>query len=495
LRQREELQLIVDAIPALVFYKGPKNEILRVNRAARETMQSGALPWSPSGPDQYRADLEVIASGKPKLGVVEQVDVAGSGRRWLETARLPQLDEQGQVIGVVVVTQDITDRKELEDRLLQGQKLESIGRLAGGVAHDFNNLLTSIFGLISLAQRAVPTESMAHEYLALLQLAAEGGANLTRQLLAFARRQLIEPRPVDLNSLVLEASSLLERVLGETIQVGVELCTQALPVKVDPSQISQLLLNLALNARDAMPKGGRLTFRTALLNVDDRRAGSLPELSAGRYVALSIIDTGEGLSDDALAHLFEPFFTTKAFGKGTGLGLAMCYGIVKQNGGHIAVESAPGTGTAFTVYLPEIDGDVEPARPQRTSLPIAAGNETLLFVEDDDLLRHLMVPELARHGYRLIEASNGEEALKAATEHAGPIHLLITDMIMPKMSGVELARRFTTMRPQTPVLFISGYTQDTWDGEPLANLLFKPFAGDALLSRVRQLLDAAASAR
>jgi two-component system, cell cycle sensor histidine kinase and response regulator CckA len=313
--------------------------------------------------------------------------------------------------------------------------------------------------------------------------------------LAFARRQLIEPRSVDLNSLVLEASSLLERVLGETIQVAVELCPQPLPVKVDPSQISQLLLNLALNARDAMPGGGRLTFRTALLNTDDRRAGSVPELSAGRYVALSIIDTGEGLSDEVLAHLFEPFFTTKDFGKGTGLGLAMCYGIVKQNSGHIAVESALGTGTAFTVYLPQSHGAVEPARAQRTSLPVAAGNETLLFVEDDDLLRHLMVPELTRHGYRLIEASNGEEALKAATEHAGPIHLLVTDMIMPKMSGVELARRFTEMRPQTPVLFISGYTHDTWDGEPLANLLFKPFAGDALLSRVRQLLDTRVSAR
>jgi two-component system, cell cycle sensor histidine kinase and response regulator CckA len=495
LRQCKELQLIVDAIPALVFYKNASNEILRVNRAAREMAQRGVLPWSPSGADQYRADLEVIASGTPQLGVVEHVDVAGAGRRWLETARLPQLDEAGRVIGVVVVVQDITDRKELEDRLLQGQKLESIGRLAGGVAHDFNNLLTSIFGLISLAQRALPADSMAHEYLDLLHLAAEGGANLTKQLLAFARRQLIEPRPVDLNSLVLEASSLLERVLGETIQVGVELCSQPLPVKVDPSQMSQLLLNLALNARDAMPRGGRLTFRSALLNVDERRAGSLPGLSAGRYVTLSIIDTGEGLSDDARAHLFEPFFTTKAFGKGTGLGLAMCYGIVKQNCGHISVESALGAGTVFTVYLPALDAVVERARPHRPNRPIAAGNETVLFVEDDDLLRHLMVPELARHGYRLIEAANGEEALKAAIEHSGPIHLLVTDMIMPKMSGVELARRFTDVRPQTPVLFISGYTHDTGDAEPLANLLFKPFASEALLARVRHLLDTAVNAR
>lgn len=489
MRQCDELQLIVDAIPALVFYKDANNEILRVNRAAREALQSGKLRWSPNGPEQHRADLEVIESGQPKLGVVEQVDVTGAGPHWLEMARLPQLDDSGKVCGIVVVAQDITDRKELEDRLLQGQKLESIGRLAGGVAHDFNNLLTSIFGLIGLAQRAMPADSMAHEYLDLLHLAAEGGANLTKQLLAFARRQLIEPRPVDLNALVLEAVNLLERVLGENIDVAVELCSQSLPVRVDPSQISQLLLNLALNARDAMPKGGRLTFRSAQLNVADRNRGSVPELGVRRYVTLSIIDTGEGLSAEAREHLFEPFFTTKDFGKGTGLGLAMCYGIVKQNGGHIAVESTPGAGATFTIYLPELEAAIEPARAQRPQLPVVAGNETVLFVEDDDLVRNLMVPELARHGYRLIEASNGEEALKAATEHPGPIHLLVTDMIMPKVGGVELARRFKRVRPGTPVLFISGYTQDTWDGEPLANLLFKPFSSDALLTRVRQVLD------
>lgn len=377
----------------------------------------------------------------------------------------------------------IPNRKELEGRLLQAQKLESIGRLAGGVAHDFNNLLTSIFGLIALAQRAVPTESMAHEYLALLRLAAEGGANLTKQLLAFARRQIIEPRLVDLNALVLDAAQLLERVLGETIEVVVELCSQRLPVKVDPNQFSQLLLNLALNARDAMSGGGRLVFRSGL-------SLTAPESCAGRYATLAVIDTGGGLSDEALEHLFEPFFTTKSLGQGTGLGLAMCYGIVKQNGGQIAVESTTGVGTTFTIYLPEVDAEVEPTR-QRPSVPVEVGRETVLFVEDDDLLRHLTVPELARHGYRLIEAANGEEALKAAVEHTGPIHLLITDVIMPQMGGIELARRFEKLRPAVPILFISGYTNEEIDvGESLPNLLLKPFTSDALLVRVRQLLDA-----
>jgi two-component system, cell cycle sensor histidine kinase and response regulator CckA len=490
-RQCEELQLIVDAIPAFVFYKDATNKIVRVNRALTEMGKNG-VAWSPDQPEQYQADLEVIVSGRPKLGVIEQIDVPGRGKRWFETARLPQFDPSGRVRGIVVVAQDITDRKALEDRLLQAQKLESIGRLAGGVAHDFNNLLTSIFGLIAVAQRELPEDSMAHEYLALLQLTAEGGANLTKQLLAFARRQLIEPHVVDLNGLVLETSNLLQRVLGENIDVTVEVSSQALPVKVDPNQISQLLLNLALNARDAMKSGGRLTFRSAARSVDDQPDRSLPGVATGRYAVLTITDTGEGLSDEAREHLFEPFFTTKAFGKGTGLGLAMCYGIVQQHRGHITVESKPGAGSTFTVYLPEADGAVEPARPPRSSLPVQAGQETLLFVEDDDLLRHLTVTELARHGYRLIEASNGEEALKAAAEHPGAIHLLITDVIMPKMGGVELARRFKTSRPETPVLFISGYTNEALDGgDAPVNLLLKPFGNEALLRNVRELLDGA----
>jgi len=483
----------VDAIPAFVFYKNAQNQILRVNRAAREA-QIGGLPWSASSPEQHAADLQVIASGLPQLGVVEAVEVPGKGKRWLEVARLPQFDDTGSVRGIVVMAEDITERRALEDRLLQAQKLESIGRLAGGVAHDFNNLLTSIFGLIKLAQRAVPTDSMAHEYMALLQLAAEGGANLTRQLLAFARRQMIEPRPVDLNGLVQDATNLLERVLGETIEVSVDLCAQHLPVKVDPNQISQLLLNLALNARDAMPAGGKLRFECGQLRLQAGQcAGS--ELSPGLYASLAISDTGEGLSEEARAHLFEPFFTTKGFGKGTGLGLAMCYGIVKQNGGHIAVDSTLGSGSTFTIYLPLLEATVVPARTERPSAPVEAGRETVLFVEDDDLLRHLAVPELAQHGYRLIEASNGEEALKAAAEHAGPIHLLVTDVVMPKMGGVELARRFKEARPNAPVLFISGYTHEPpGDTDHPANILLKPFGNDTLLTRVRQLLDDARAA-
>ncbi|HTA89053.1 MAG TPA: ATP-binding protein [Polyangiaceae bacterium] len=496
-RRCEELQLIVDAIPAFVFYKDTENGILRVNRAVADSLgvtaealsNTPTVRWYPEqASEYYRDDLEVITSGKPKLGIVESISLPQLGKRWFETAKLPQFDAQGRVIGIVVVSQDITDRKQLEDRLLQAQKLESIGRLAGGVAHDFNNLLTSIFGLIAVAQREVPAGSMAHEYLALLNLAAEGGANLTKQLLAFARRQIIEPQVIDLNALVLETSNLLQRVLGEDIDVSVALSSHGLRVKADANQVSQLLLNLALNARDAMPRGGTLSFQTAQLEIDEGLLRSLPDATAGNYAVLTVRDTGEGLSEEAKAHLFEPFFTTKDFGKGTGLGLAMCYGIVKQNGGHISVESKLGSGTAFSIYLPEVDAPADAAPSPRSSVPVQTGTETLLFAEDDDLVRHLAVTELSSHGYRLIVASNGEEALKAAEEHPGDIHLLITDVIMPKMGGLELARKFRKTRLHAPVLYISGYTHEALtDG---AHLLRKPFAQEALLARVRAILDA-----
>jgi two-component system cell cycle sensor histidine kinase/response regulator CckA len=498
-RRCRELQLMVDAIPALVFYKDTKNGIVRVNRAVAESFGVSATEfpgtdtarWYPEQAEEhYRADLEVIDSKEPRRRVLEPFSVPGHGRRLFETTRLPQFDAEGRITGIVVVAQDTTDRRQLEDRLQQAQKLESIGRLAGGVAHDFNNLLTSIFGLITLAQRVLQPGSTAHEYLALLQLAAEGGANLTRQLLAFARRQMIAPKVVDLNVLVLETSTLLERVLGEDIEVVSELGKETLPVKVDPSQVSQLLLNLALNARDAMPRGGRLTFTTARVVLDDRARCRMPDLALGPHAMLRVGDTGEGMSDDARQHLFEPFFTTKAIGKGTGLGLATCYGVARQNGGSITLEPQDGPGTTFSIYLPLTTAAVEEARPAGLREPVQPGNETVLFVEDDDLLRHLTVADLASHGYRLIEASNGEEALRAAKDHAGPIHLLITDVVMPQMSGVELARLFREIRPDAKVLYISGYMHDSLPGpEPSAQILLKPFTSDVLLARVHALLD------
>jgi len=492
-------QLILDAIGALIFHKNADNQLVYANRAALEACGATSIAalagtdlrhWlGDEGGALDAADLRVLRSGQSQLGSLEQVKFPGRTKCCFETARLPQREADGQVSGLVVVSRE--DRLQLAAQYLQAQKLESIGQLAGGVAHDFNNLLTTFFGLIAAAQRVLPSDSLAHEYLALMQLAAEGGANFTRQLLAFARRQTVEPRVVDLNGLVRQSSTLLSRVLGAHISIDLDLSAERVPVRVDPSQISQLLMNLALNARDAMPEHGKLTFRTASVELEDPAGWSLPASPRGRYAKLEVEDTGEGLSPEAREHLFEPFFTSKALGQGTGLGLATCYGIVKQNRGHIGVESEPGQWTRFRIYLPEAEAPLEEASPPRAFGPVRVGNETVLFAEDDDLVRHLSVAALSSSGYRLIEAAHGAEALKATEEHAGPIHLLVTDIIMPRMSGVELARRFRQLRPGAAVLFISGYAGDAV--VPVGNgveVLHKPFTSEVLLARVRAVLDA-----
>jgi two-component system cell cycle sensor histidine kinase/response regulator CckA len=496
---RADAQLMLDAVPALIFYKDCQNCLRHGNRAATEACGAGAAEqlagtnfahWlAEEGARWDEADLRVLRSGQAQSASLEHLELPGRGKCSFELARLPQRDEAGNVSGLVVVARE--ERKQVASLQLQALKLESIGKLAGGVAHDFNNLLTTFFGLIAAAQRTLPSDSLAHEYLALMQLAAEGGANFTRQLLAFARRQSIEPKVVDLNGLVRQVSALLRRVIAAHISIDLQLGAGSIPVRVDPSQISQLLMNLALNARDAMPENGRLTFRTASVEVADRERWSLPVSPKGRYAQLVVEDTGEGLSEEAREHLFEPFFTSKALGHGTGLGLASCYGIVKQNQGHIGVETETGKGTRFTVLLPEAHAPLEEVAPPRSFGPVRAGTETVLFAEDDDLVRHLSVAALSSSGYRLIEAAHGEEAVKATEEHAGPIHLLVTDIIMPRMGGVELARRFRELRPGAGVLFISGYAGDAV--VPIGNgveVLHKPFTSEVLLARVREVLDA-----
>ncbi|MEO8180890.1 MAG: ATP-binding protein [Deltaproteobacteria bacterium] len=496
---RVDLQLILDAIPALVFYKDGQNCLLHGNRAALEACGAGApealagtklAHWlAEQGARWDEADRRALCSGQAQLGSLEHVELPGRGKCSFELARLPQRDPAGNVSGLVVVAKE--ERQQLGAHQLQALKLQSIGKLAGGVAHDFNNLLTTFFGLIAAAQRSLPSDSLAHEYLALMQLAAEGGANFTRQLLAFARRQSIEPKVVDLNGLVRQVSALLRRAIAAHISIDLQLGTGSIPVRVDPSQISQLLMNLALNARDAMPEAGRLTIRTASVEVADRERWSLPASPRGRYAQLVVEDTGEGLSEEAREHLFEAFFTSKALGQGTGLGLASCYGIVKQNQGHIGVETEAGKWTRFTVLLPEAPAPLEEVAPPRSLESVRAGNETVLFVEDDDLVRHLSVAALSSSGYRLIEAVHGAEALQATEEHAGRIHLLVTDIVMPRMGGVELARRFSELRPEAAVLFITGSTGDAV--MPIGNgveVLHKPFTTEVLLARVRAVLDA-----
>ncbi len=392
------------------------------------------------------------------------------------------------------------ERRELESQLLQAQKMEAVGRLAGGVAHDFNNLLTAILGSVELLLADTAAAAKGREELEIIREAATRAQDLIRQLLAFSARQVLRPSVLDLNQLVGNVSKMLRRVIGEDVRLATTLATDLGPVRADRGQLEQILVNLAVNARDAMPDGGQLTIATA--NVEhavghqtasphDHR--SPPPPPPGPYVLLQVTDTGVGMSADVQAHLFEPFFTTKPRGKGTGLGLATVYGIVRQSGGHITVESTPGQGAQFRIYLPRVDAPVDAlAGPGAVRAPVT-GTETVLLTEDDQLVRLLARTVLVRAGYAVLEAAGGQEALGLAESHSGPIHLLLTDVVMPDMNGRELMHRLAARRPDMKVLYVTGYSDEAVAQhgvlDPGTAFLPKPFTPEALTRKVREVLD------
>lgn len=387
---------------------------------------------------------------------------------------------------------DISEHKHLEEKFRQSQKMEAIGRLAGGVAHDFNNLLTVIRGFSELMIHAMrpgdPMRSHAEE----VKNAADRAAALTRHLLAFSRKQILQFRTVDLNAILGETEKMLRRLIGEDVEM---VCQQGVDlgcVKADPGQIEQVLLNLAVNARDAMPDGGKLTLSTANLEVAEDSSWTEQGAAAGRYVLLSVSDTGCGMTKAVLTHLFEPFFTTKEKGKGTGLGLSTVYGIVKQSEGFIDVQSELNRGTTFRVLLPRLGEDA--AVEKKAPLPTLArsGRETILLAEDEPLVCRVSSMILRQHGYRVLIAASGEEALRFCREHPQPIHLLVSDVVMPHMGGTELAQKAIAMRPELKVLFLSGYTADAVMNQGIAEMtafLQKPFTSDSLARKVREILD------
>jgi two-component system, cell cycle sensor histidine kinase and response regulator CckA len=385
------------------------------------------------------------------------------------------------------------ERQGLEERLRQAQKVEVLGQLAGGVAHDFNNLLTVIGGFATLTRETFSPGDPRHQDLEEIQSAARRGAELTRQLLAFARRQVLAPKVIDLNAIVANTRAMLERLIGEDIVFLSVLSEDLGRVQADAGQIEQVIMNLVVNARDAMPRGGELTIETGNVELGDGDARVHTGLEHGRYVMLAISDTGVGMSRDILDHLFEPFFTTKGPGQGTGLGLATVYGIVKQSGGHVSAYSEVGHGTSFKVYLPRIDQPLDEAtiQPPQTSL---RGTETILLVEDDPAVRMLARRVLEAHGYRVLEAADGVEAIELAKQQ-GPIHLLIADVIMPHMSGQEVASAVAAVAPGIRTLYVSGYTANAIARrgviDPTVPFLEKPFTPGSLASRVREVLDAA----
>jgi signal transduction histidine kinase/ActR/RegA family two-component response regulator len=393
------------------------------------------------------------------------------------------------------INRELTERKRLEEQLRQSQKMEAIGQLAGGVAHDFNNLLTVIIGYAEILRIQPSFTSFQQEALDQILRAGESAASLTRQLLAFSRRQIIAPRELNLNDVIEQLSKMVGRLIGEDIVVDYELAPNLGNVEADPGQIEQIMLNLVTNARDAMPRGGKLTVSTRNVDLSDYDVRQHPGARPGPFAALTVRDTGAGIDPGTQAHIFEPFFTTKEVGKGTGLGLAAVHGIVKQSNGSIHLYSEPGRGTTFTIFLPRLATVTllhEPALPEAKP---PTGNETILIVEDDEQLRTLAGLFLSQSGYQVLEAEDGRRALELAAQHDGKIDLLLTDVVMPGMTGRVLAEELLDRDPRMRVLFISGYT-DAIIGrhgfvDPGVNFLHKPFVPIDLAKKVRQVLDAA----
>jgi len=442
------LAAIVEYTDDAIFSKTLEGTITSWNAGAARTYGYAAaevvgrpiqMLAPPERADEMFGILDHIRQGK-RVEQFETVRVTKDGRKiQVSLSIFPVPDNQGKVSGACTIGRDITQRKLLEEQLRQSQKMDAIGRLAGGVAHDFNNLLSVINGYSELVLMRLGQEHPCREAIQMIRKSGERAASLTRQLLAFSRKQVLEPVVLDLNAILNELDKMLRRLIGEDIELVTALAPAIARIKADPGQIEQIVLNLAVNARDAMPQGGRLTIETGNVELDQAYAGVRNDVAPGSYVMLAVTDTGSGIPRDLQAHIFEPFFTTKEVGKGTGLGLATVYGIVKQSGGHIELYSEVARGTTFKIYFPRIAESTSPRRSRLSDVKIPQGTETVLLAEDEDGVRNLARFMLESAGYTVLEARSGPEALRIAQQHVGPIHLLVSDVVMPQMSGRQVA--------------------------------------------------------
>jgi two-component system cell cycle sensor histidine kinase/response regulator CckA len=441
----------------------------------------------------YEEMRNTVLSGNVFRGIVTERKKNGEPLI-IENALTPLRDERGEITHFISTGRDITERRKLESELQQAQKMDAVGRLAGGVAHDFNNLLLVISAYAELMLDSLAADDPLRRNVGEIMKASRRAADLTRQLLAFGRKQMQLLQVLDLNTVIGEIAGMLPRLIGEDIQLTFVPGHDLDKVKADPTQIEQVLMNLAANARDAMPGGGTLTIETANVRVDESYVQRHSIVSQGDYVLLTITDSGQGIAARHLPHIFEPFYSTKEEGKGTGLGLATVYGIVKQNGGFVWVYSEPGLGTTFKVYLPRVpavSGEVRMVKPAEES---PRGCETLLLVEDEASVRRASRQFLTRSGYTVLEAVDGEDGLRVSREYAGPIHLMITDVVMPRMGGPRLAERLAKERADMKVLFVSGYAESTvlkhGEIDVTTRFLQKPFSLNALARKVREVLEA-----
>jgi PAS domain S-box-containing protein len=435
---------------------------------------------------------KVFESGQPMASSHVHREEGGTDIH-VETKAFPIRNESGEIVSAIEVLNNITERKSLEEQLRQAQKMEAVGLLAGGVAHDFNNVLSAIIGYGSLLKLKVPSEGQPGEYIDEIMAAADRATNLTRSLLTFSRKQDADRRPEDLGAVVRGFAKLLQRMLREDIELRLALADENLVILADRGQIEQIIMNLATNARDAMSGGGTLTFEARAVSLNEEFVHTHGFGSPGDHARLSVVDTGEGMDDRTRQRIFEPFFTTKELGRGTGLGLAVVYGAVRQNGGHITVHSEPGGGTRFDLYFPLYRDAVPAGTEDRQPAEVQGGREVILLAEDESVLRRLTAQVLRDHGYSVIEAEDGEDALRRFAEHRDTIQLAVLDVIMPKRSGGDVAQEFLRARPDLKVLFMSGYSKDIVSGKGLLTseheVLSKPFAPSALLAMIREVLD------
>ena len=489
------LQAVIDASPLAIIRVDLEDNVVNWNRAAerifgwkQDEVLTRPLPQIPDEASSPFRELLAGEDGRAPLVGHETRRRRKDGKMVdLRVWTAPLRSAAGGIRGNIAIVADFTEQVQLEQQLTQAQKMEAIGRLAGGVAHDFNNVITIISGYGHMLLEGNRDKPDLREAASEVLKASERAATLAGQLLAFSRRQVIQPKLLDLNTVVRDVERMLTRVIGEDIELRTVLDPEAGVVRADPGQLEQVLLNLVVNARDAMPGGGKLTLETANVNLGEAYARIHAGVAAGPYVMLSVTDTGMGMDAETRAHMYEPFFTTKERGKGTGLGLSTVYGIVKQHGGDIWVYSEPGKGTTFKIYLPRV-GTMAVAVEPKAVAPSPSGTETVLLVEDESGVRKLIRDVLDQHGYRVLEAGSGAAALETSEAHEGPIDLLVTDLVMPGMNGRDLAEALALLRPEMKVLYLSGYTaQGTIDQS--AQFLEKPFSPETLARKIRDVLD------